>query len=238
MKHTFLLRSQGAVVGACALMWLGFIAPAGAVLSISYQVDPAQEAYAVSSTDLINSGSASLLGSTDVGFTPYSFDGGTSTTAALNDGLQGIPYVAGNGALSTGAFDADGSWTTTFFLTGGFTIDQIETYASWPVARSSQGYTVSLRSAGSSTFTPLTTIDYTVDSGQSSKIVISDDSGPLASNVDAIRFDFFAATGGVPNTESVYREIDVTGTAVPEPCSLGLLALGGAALVVGRLRKR
>ena len=239
MVHALFFRSRWKIVAACAVSLLGFLTPTGAAVTVNYLSDPSQEAYAVSSTDLINSGSPSLLSSTDVGYTPFSFDGGTSTTAALNDGLAGIAYTPGNGALSTGAFDGDGTWTTTFFLNGGYTINQIESIASWPAQRSSQAYTVSLRFEGNPTFTPLTTIDYFVASDQSSKVDITDGSGPLAVNVDAIQFDFFTATGGAGSKETVYREIDVTGMAtIPEPSSLGLVALGGAALMLGRWRKR
>ena len=121
MVHALFFRSRWKIVAACAVSLLGFLAPTGAAVTVSYLPDPSQEAYAVSSTDLINSGSPSLLSSTDVGYTPFSFDGGTSTTAALNDGLAGIAYTPGNGALSTGAFDGDGTWTTAFFLNGGYT---------------------------------------------------------------------------------------------------------------------
>ena len=212
--------------------------PTWAALSVSYQSAPGQGAYGVSNSDLINSNSTALLGTTHIGYTPLTFDSGTSTTAALNDGFQGISYASGNGALSSGAFDPDGIWTSTFFLTGGYVINQIETVASWPAARASQAYTVSYRLVGNPSFTPLTTIDYLVDPDQSSKVVIFDTSGPLASNVDAIRFDFFVASGAASFKETVYRELDVFGTVIPEPSSLGLLVLGGAALWLGRSKKR
>jgi hypothetical protein len=240
MDNTMLFRSSWRVASACLVLLLGFLTPTWGAVSVNYLTDPAQEAYAVSSTDLINSGSPSLLSETDVGYTPFSFDGGTSTTAALNDGGAGTAYFPGNGALSTGAFDGDGSWTSTFFLNGGYTINQIETFASWPAQRASQAYDLSVRYVGNSFFTPVTTINLFVASDQSSEITISDDSGPLAVNVDALQFDFFPATGSGAK-ESVYREIDAFGSPtglVPEPSSLGLVALGGAALLLGRLRKR
>jgi hypothetical protein len=180
------------------------------------------------------------LSEADVGYTPFTFDGGTSTTAALNDGSAGIAYAPGNGALSTGAFAINGTWTSTFFLNGGYTINQIDTTASWEPQRASQAYNLAVRYVGDLTVTPVTTINFFVASDQSSKITISDDSGPLAVNVDAIQFDFFTATGAGAN-ESVYREIDAFGSPtliVPEPSSLGLVALGGVALMVGRWRKR
>ena len=241
MNRTLFFRSRSRIVAACVVLSLGFLAPARAALSVNYLSDPAQEAYAVSSTDLINSGSPSLLSETDVGYTPFSFEGGTSTTAALNDGSAGIAYSPGNGALSTGAFALNGTWTSTFFLNGGYTINQIDTIASWPAQRASQAYNLSVRYVGDLTFTPVTTIDYFVATDQSSKVDISDDSGPLAVNVDAIQFNFFTATGGSGSKETVYREIDVSGSPtllVPEPSSLGLVAFGGVALMLGRWRKR
>lgn len=239
MDNSLPFLSIWKTASASAALLLGFLAPTQGAVSVNYLTDPAQEAYAVSSTDLINNGSPSLLSMTDVGYTPYSFDGGTSTTAALNDGLAGVAYVPGNGALSTGAFDGDGAWTSTFFLNGGYTINQIETFASWPAQRASQAYNLSVRYVGNLTFTPLTTIDFYVGSDKSSKVVITDGSGPLAVNVDAIQFDFFTAVSGSGSKEAVYRELDVFGSPiVPEPSSLGLVALGGAALMLGRLRKR
>ena len=210
---------------------------AWASLSVSYQSDPNQGAYGVSNSDLINSNSPALLGATDTGYTPFSFDGGTSTTAALNDGFQGVSYASGNGALSSGAFDPDGTWTSTFSLNAGYDLTRIETIASWPAARASQAYTVSYKQVGNPLFTPLTTIDYMVSPDQSSKIVITDTSGVLAYNVEAIRFDFVVATGAASFKETVYRELDVFGTPVPEPSSAGLLLLGGAALMLRRIRK-
>ena len=85
---------------------------------------------------------------------------------------------------------------------------------------------------------PLTTIDFLVPTDQSSKVVISGSSSPLGVNVDAVEFDFSVVSGNASFKETVYREIDIMGTAtIPEPSSLGLVALGGAALMLGRLRK-
>ena len=239
MNNAFLFCSRWKAASACVGVFLGFVAPTWATLTVSYQSDPSQGAYAVSSVDLIESTSLALLGATDTGYTPFTFDSGTSTTAALNDGFQGVSYSPGNGALSSGAFDIDGAWTSTFFLNGGYTINQIETFASWPAARSSQACIVSLRLVGNPTFTPLTTIDFQVSPDQSSRIVISDTGGPLAANVDAIRFDFFTASGIASSREAVYRELDVFGTAViPEPSSVGIFVVGGAALLFAFFRKR
>jgi hypothetical protein len=222
-------------LGMCLLL---SSVPAWAAVSVSYQSAAAQGAYTVSNSDLINSNSPALLSTTHTGYTPFTFDGGTSTTAALNDGFQGISYVSGNGALSSGAFDLDGIWSSTFFLSASYDINQIETVASWPAARASQAYTVSYRQTGNPLFTPLTTIEYLVSPNQSSKVVISDTGGVLAYNVDAIRFDFFVASGSASSKETVYREADVFGTLVPEPSAAGLLLLGGMALWLGRFKKR
>jgi hypothetical protein len=238
MDNIMLCRSSWKIAGACFVSLLGFLAPSWGAVNVNYLSDPSEIAYGVSSVDLINSGSPSFLSMTDTGYTPLSNIYGTSTTAALNDGLPGVPISSGN-SLSSGAFDLDGTWTSTFFLNGGYTINEIDTIASWQPARSSQAYTVSVRYMGNPTFTPLTSINYFVASDNSSKVVITDTTGPLAVNVDAIQFDFVTPVGSGGSPESVYREIDVFGSAIiPEPSSLGLVALGGAALMLGRLRKR
>jgi hypothetical protein len=239
MNPTLFFRSRWEIVVACVVFSLGFLSSSWGAVNVNYQSDPSEIAYGVSSVDLINSGSPSLLSMTDTGYTPLSNVYGTSTTAALNDGLPGIPISSGN-SLSSGAFDLDGTWTSTFFLNGGYTINQIDTIASWQPARSSQAYTVWLRMVGSSTFTLLTSINYFVASDNSSRVVITDTTGPLGVNVDAIQFDFTTPVGSGASPESVYREIDVTGalTPIPEPSSLGLGALGAVALLLGRWRKR
>ncbi len=219
------------------MLLLGSLAPVMGTVSVIEASDPAPGAYAVSSTDLINSGSPNLLSTTDTGYAPFTYDGGTSNTATLNDGLQGINFVPGNGALSSGAFDIDGTWTSTFFLNGGYSITQIDTISSWDPSRASQAYTLSLRYVGSPTFTPLTTINYFVDSDHSSKVSITDTEGLLGVNVDAIQFDFSTPVGNGQSPESVFREIDIAGfLTVPEPASSGLVALGGVALLLRRRR--
>jgi|WetSurMetagenome_2_1015567.scaffolds.fasta_scaffold204927_1 hypothetical protein len=232
------LRWTRAALLAAACLTIG--SSAWGSVSISYLSDPNQGAYPVSNSDLINIGNAAFLSSADTGYTSFSFDGGTSTTAALNDGLQGLSYASGNGALSSGAFDIDGTWTSTFYLNGGYDISQIDTIASWPAARASQAYTVSVRQVGNVTFTPVATIDHQVDPDQSSKIVITDTLGTIAYNVDAIQFAFTVATGGASFKETVYRELDVFGTAtlVPEPSAISLAVAGGAVLLFFRFKRR
>ena len=62
--------------------------------------------------------------------------------------------------------------------------------------------------------------------------LVTDDTGVLASGIEAIKFDFLATDG---NGSSVYREIDVLGSAaVPEPTTTALLGLGGLALILRR----
>ena len=230
-------RSKMACV--MALLSVGLATPLLASVSISYQTDPSQGAFSVSNSDLINSNSVSLLSTSDSGFTPFSFDGGTSTTSALNDGVQGLSFASGNGALSSGAFDLDGTWTTTFYLDAGYDLRQLDTIASWPAARASQAYQVSVRQVGNPVFTLLATVDFEVSPDQSSKIVITDTAGTLAYNVDAIQFDFTVATGSASGRETVYRELDVFGvpTVVPEPSSVGLALAGGAMLLLWRFKK-
>jgi hypothetical protein len=81
----------------------------------------------------------------------------------------------------------------------------------------------------------LTTVNFqpfsdATTAGGSTKVNVTDTTGILATGVDAIRFDildtFSNNAGGV-----VMREIDVFGTAVPEPSATLLFGLGGLVLL-------
>ena len=71
--------------------------------------------------------------------------------------------------------------------------------------------------------------------GKGTTITLTDSTGILASNVDAIKFDIFGAGGGT-SYHAAYQEIDIF---VPEPSTMALAAFGLLGLVgFGRRRKR
>lgn len=149
--------------------------------------------------------------------------GGGSGPSGLNDGNPGGDYdLNGISALTGTAWAMDGTSSSRTFVLGsglgglGYDITGIQSIAAWQGAGfSNQKYHVFVRAIGGK-FTLLTSVDYqpftaNITSGGSTKVNITDESmGPLASGIDAIRFDILDTVsdngGGV-----VMREIDVFG---------------------------
>ncbi len=169
--------------------------------------------------------------------------------AGLTDGSAGgdfdrdwLPALAG----TAWALEGDNASSREFVLgTGtyglGFDITGIQSIAAWQGAGyPNQHYTVSVSYVGNDDFITLTTVEYQPfvgpfppnEVGGSTKVnVTEDETGVLASGVDAIRFDTLAIVG-VAGGGAVYREIDVFGGAtVPEASAAALLGLGGLALL-------
>lgn len=195
----------------------------------------------VSNTDLLH-GITGTGGDWNTGF-------GGVDPSGLNDGTNGGDFEAvGINALTGASFAKDGTVSFREFVLGiganglGFDITSIQSIAAWQGAGlQNQKYDIFVSTVGSASFTLLTTVDYqpvawvSTDAadanGGATKVNVTDNSGPLATGIDAIRFnilDTVAASGaGV-----VMREIDVFGAAaVPEPTSAVLLGLSGLALL-------
>jgi hypothetical protein len=88
------------------------------------------------------------------------------------------------------------------------------------------------------TFSLLKEVNYAPFSGSeqsadSSQVTLTDTTGTIATGVSAIRFSFLDNSG----SGQVFREIDVTGMAVPER-SVALTFVGGGAALLGWRRRR
>ena len=141
----------------------------------------------------------------------------------LNDGLHGGDFDAeGLSALVGAAWASDGDVSSSVFELGtgtgfGFDLTLIRSIAGWQGAGfQNQKYNVSVRYLGDADFTFLLTVDYQPfpatpsNNGGSTKVVTTDDTGILATGVEAIRFDILETTSNDAGG-AVFREIDVEG---------------------------
>lgn len=168
----------------------------------------------------------------------------TSFTVASGDPLN---LNDQNPNLSTNdARDTDGSWSLAYALNTtlnplGYTITRIDSYAGGTdEARTNQQFELFVSVVGDTAFTSLGTfnsglplVTNVTGGGAVSRIRLTDNTGIIATGVDAVRFDFSPMTGQTVFTS--HRAIDVIGTPVPEPSMLGAAAI---AMAVGAVRRR
>jgi len=223
---------------SCAFVALAGAAQAAVVIATDSQTNGTNSlphTYVVSSTDLINGLAPSAQAGT---FTQE----GTGGTPVLTNGAFPSPITRdGGGPFQFGAFATGGNGggtSVTYTLGSASNITGIDVYGGWQDGgRDQQSYSVLYSTAiAPATFIPLTTVNFNPGGTafpQVTRVSITDNAGNLASNVAALRFDFNATENGY----SGYAEIDVLGTAVPEPGALGLLGLATIGLAARRRRR-
>ena len=155
------------------------------------------------------------------GMTPATTGWNTAGGASPNRLTDGL-----NGASDNSGGQVEGGWTTvgasaTYTLGSGanglgYNITSIQSIASWPNAGfGNQGWIVSVRLLGGSSFTNVGTVNYqpfTTSGGSSTRVVLSDLN---ITGIDAIRFTASQVNNGTNVGAFVWREIDVVGAATP-----------------------
>jgi Bacterial Ig-like domain len=207
------IRTLLAALGSLVLAAL----PARATVSFS-------NGYTGTFTEASNAGGTAYqadVGTTDLinGLTPvttgWNLTGGASPNR-LTDGL--------NGASDNAAGQVEGGWTTvgataTYTLGAGtnglgYNIASIQSIAAWPNAGfGNQGWIVSVRLLGSSSFSSVGTVNYqpfTTAGGSSTRVLLSNLN---ITGVDAIRFAASQVNNGTNLGAFVWREIDVVGAS-------------------------
>jgi hypothetical protein len=188
--------------------------------------------------------------------------------SALNDGSLGLPTNSGSAVFqfnnlnsSTPNAPSNFAYTVTFTLntsvnTQGYNLTGIESFAGWASGqpddpRVAQAYSVLYSTVADPTnFLSLANVTYSPFSAKpaagsySSEVSLTATSGFVASNVAALQFQIVAPPTYSPfalqSMATMYREIDVLGTAVavPEPSSYVLLGAGLLILFVFRRQAR
>jgi hypothetical protein len=208
-------------------------APVGVKVLSSIQLG---QTFTPSSSDLLQTGSIVTTSSGN-------FNDETSLgLSALTNGAFGPGGGGANGQGSSASGNAGESVTYSLDLTaspGGYSISGIDVYAGWDGFRAGQNYTASYSLVSDpGTFITLSLVDLDANANNapggdiSTRSMLRDADGELATGVAAVRISFGDVTFGYAG----YREIDVFGTAVPEPATLGL-AFAGLGLALRR-RKR
>ena len=214
--------------------------------------------YNASTTDLANAGQSTLA------TTVWSGVSGEygSSPAELNNGLyapseltSGVPngYVNAQGTDTTLLATPDSTYTINF--TGGMNLTSIDVYsATTSTQRAKQNWSLAYSLVGSGSYVNLVGPLLSANVAQNSngnrqgawfnKVTLTLNASEQLLEVDSLQFTFLtpeynSATDGGNSTmlNTAYREIDVFGTAIPEPSTYAMLLGGSVALfLIRRLR--
>lgn len=205
-----------------------FAVPVHAAVQVS-NTTQINQGFAVSNSDLAQTNIASIQ------TTGLLTNFGSAGAVVLNNGSFGGVGGFGGDAALTG-----GSSSITFNFISAQNIGEIATYSGWDAFRGGQSYTVSYATAGDplNFLTLASVFNNAGGSGNvSTRAVITDTTGVLASNVASVRFAF---NGNLTSGPAGYREIDIFAAqvaAVPEPTSWAML-ITGFGLVGAAARRR
>ncbi len=236
-----------AVLAAASL--LCFASAANATLitnSVSSNVETTYDSN-ILNNDLIEAGSSALAG------TP-------TTTGTIGDAIN--PSSVGNWSGLTDGVIAN-TWVTNANATTnpsitynfdtvanplGYKLTSIRSIYGWNSSPwySDQSYKVEIAYIGSpSTFSELTTVNYrpfgySDATPNSSQVTLTDSTGTLATGVAAVRFAFLNNRNGDEGQwdGQVIREIDVSGSPIPEPHTIIILLTGLLGFLAYAWRKR
>lgn len=179
---------------------------------------------ATSQTDYPVSGTSLILNTADT-------HESTTASASLNGGVT----PTNNGELENISY-LDSAYSITYTLdttanSAGYDITSIATISGWSASRIAQNYDVTYTTVTGDTVTLATNVNHNPGAEGSLKIALTDSGGLLATGVKSITFNIFN-----PGFGTVWRELEVEGSAtpVPEPAAMGLLGIAA----LGLMRRR
>ena len=214
--------------------------------------------YYASTTDLANAGQSTLA------TTVWSGVSGEygSSPAELNNGLYSAAELTGgnpngyvNAASTATTLLATPNSTYTINFNGGMNLTSIDVYSAMTgTERAKQNWSLAYRLVGSGSYVnlvdPLLSLNVNQTSngnrqgGWFNKVTLTLDASEQLLEVDSLQFTFLtpvfnSATDGGNSTmlNTAYREIDVFGTAIPEPSTYAMLLGGIATLFLIRRRE-